>query len=180
VGGILADEAHQYLVVDLGQKPGTDLRPRHRRGDTGPEARLIVDRYLNAWTSRDSDRIAALYADDAVFTDSLFGIDAAGSEAIAGLADERFGQNQDLTFETVDVYAQTNDRHAPTDAMPKQGDVIGIAIHHRVVNRDSGAVVLESLAAFELCYRHPDGFEPHPGSLIVREEVFHDPAALAG
>lgn len=148
--------------------------------DGCPEANEIVDRYLSAWTSRDRVQIAALYAGDATFTDSLLGIDVVGSEAIANLADERFGQNQDVTFETVAVYAQTNDRHAPTDAAPKQGDVIGVAIHHRVIDRDGDEVVIESLTAFELGYRHSDFFEPHPGGLIVREEVFHDSATFAG
>ena len=146
--------------------------------DGCPKAQEIIDRYLSAWSSRDRDQIAALYADDAVFTDSLFGIDALGSDAISSLADMRFGSDEDTTLEVLAVYAQTNGHHVSTEELPEQGDVIGIALHHRVLARDTADVILESITAFELGDRHSDSFEPHPDGLIAREEVFHDPAML--
>jgi hypothetical protein len=148
--------------------------------DGCPKARDIVDRYVSAWTSGESNRIAALHADDAVFSDSLHGIDAIGSEEISSLADERFGSDQEITLEVVAVYARTNDHHAPTEALPEQGAVIGVAIQHRVLTHDTAEVIFESLTAFELGARHSDSFDPHPDGLITREEVFHDSATLAG
>lgn len=147
--------------------------------DGCPKAQEIIDRYLGAWTSGESGQIAALYADDAVLTDSLLGIDVVGSDAISSLADERFGSNPDITLEVLAVYAQTNGHYAPTEELPEQGDVIGVALHHRVLARDTADVILESISAFELGYRHSDSFEPHPDGLITREEVFHDSATLS-
>ena len=46
----------------------------------------IADRYLAAWSSGDKARIAALYGSDAVFSDTMLGLQAQGAAAIAGLA----------------------------------------------------------------------------------------------
>jgi hypothetical protein len=143
-----------------------------------PEGQAIVDHYIAAWTSGDIDQIAAIYADDAVFTDSLFGIEAVGPEEIGGLADERFGTG-DVTFEVLNVYGQTNGYRAPTEGSPELGRVIGVGIHYRVSAGDTGAPLLESLTTFDLGTRQRESFEPDPHGRITREQIFHDPATLA-
>ena len=56
--------------------------------------RQAVDRYVTAWSSHDPDVIAALYADDAVFVDSMLGLAESGATAIGDLADTRFGAGE--------------------------------------------------------------------------------------
>ena len=69
-------------------------------GEGGSEQlRAIADRYLAAWSSGDKDRIAALYRDDAVFSDGMRGVQAQGAAAIGELGDTRFGSGGPLTLE---------------------------------------------------------------------------------
>ncbi len=138
------------------------------------EAQALVDRYMAAWSAGDVDDIAALYADNAVFTDSLLGLHAVGPGAISGLVDERYGSG-DFTVELLGVYGQTNGYQSPTDESPELGRLVGIGIHYRVSDEDTGVIVLESLTTFELGHWQPGSSNRNPRGLITREEVFHEP-----
>ncbi len=129
---------------------------------------------MAAWAAGDVDEIAALYADDAVFTDSLLGIHAVGPDAISGLVDERYGSGA-LAIEVLGVYGQTNGHQSPTDESTELGHLVGIGIHYRVSEADTGAALLEGLTTFELGDWQPGRFDRHPRGLITREEVFHEP-----
>lgn len=65
--------------------------------------RQIADRYLAAWPSEDKERIAALYRDDASFSDSMLGIQAQGPVAISELGDKRFGSEGNITLKVIDL-----------------------------------------------------------------------------
>ncbi len=52
---------------------------------------MLVSDYVSAWSSGDEGKIAALYRDDAVFTDSLLGINVTGAREIGRLGQTRFG-----------------------------------------------------------------------------------------
>ena len=143
-----------------------------------PNLATIVDRYVTAWTSGDPDQIAALYDDNATFTDSLLRIDAVGPEEISGIAEARFSQG-DVTLEVIEIYAQTNGPDVPTDPGGNVGEVIAVGLHYRVPSASADFTSFESLATFEFGTRQANGFTPHPKGLITREEVFHDPDALA-
>ncbi|MCP3974115.1 MAG: nuclear transport factor 2 family protein [bacterium] len=143
-----------------------------------PNLATIVDRYVTAWTSGDPSQIAALYDGNATFTDSLLRIDAVGPEEISGIAEVRFGQG-DVTLEVVEIYAQTNGPDVPTDTDGNVGEVIAVGLHYRVSSPSADFPSYESLATFEFGTRQTNGFAPHPEGLITREEVFHNPDALA-
>ncbi|MGB5758717.1 MAG: hypothetical protein WBM50_17520 [Acidimicrobiales bacterium] len=141
--------------------------------DVCPDAQAMVDRYTQAWNSGESDLIAALYADDATFTDSVSGIEATGAGEISRLSDRRLGPGANAEMEVIGVYAQTNGYALPTESTGDLGQVIGLGIHYRVWDPDSDARPLERLATFEMGTRRADGFDLHPEGLITREEVFH-------
>ncbi len=141
--------------------------------DACPEAQVMVDRYAAAWSSGDPDLMAALYAGDATFTDSVLGIEAAGAAEIGGLSERRFGADAPIDIEVIDVYAQTNGYQLPTESSSDSGDVIAIGIHYRVMGGDSDASPGQALATFELGTRRSGGFDPHPEGLITREQAFH-------
>jgi hypothetical protein len=138
--------------------------------DKCPQLQEIVDQYLAAWSSGDEGQIASLYAEGAVFSDSLLSMEAVGSGAIVDLADQRFGSTGDITLEEMGLYAQTNGSDAPTDEQPELGGIVGVGIHYRwnaVVEGKSEAV--ESLTTFDVDSQ----------GLITSEEVFHDADSLA-
>ena len=137
-----------------------------------PDAQVLVDRYTQAWNSSESDLIAALYADDATFTDSVSGIEATGAEEISGLSDRRLGPGANAEIEVVAVYAQTNGYQLPAPSTGDLGQVIALGIHYRVLDPDSDAPPLQRLATFEMGTRRSGGFDLHPEGLITREEVF--------
>ena len=150
-------------------------------GEGGSEQlRAIADRYLAAWSSGDKDRIAALYRDDAVFSDSMRGMQAQGAAAIGDLGDTRFGSGGPLTLEVIDLCVQTNDGLDPsTEQPPEQGAIIAVGIHYRcnlVVEGKPASV--ESLTTFDLGTRHEKSFDIDPNGLIAREEVFYDADSL--
>jgi hypothetical protein len=142
-----------------------------------PQLAAIVDRYVTAWTSGDPSQIAALYDDNATFTDSLLQIDAVGPEEISGIAEARFGEG-DVTLEVVEIYAQTNGPDVPTDTDSEIGGVIAVGLHYRVSSPSADFISFESLTTFEFGTRQANGFAPHPEGLITREEVFHNPDSL--
>jgi hypothetical protein len=143
-----------------------------------PQLATIVDRYVTAWISGDPSQIAALYDDNATFTDSLLQIDAVGPEEISGIAGARFGEG-DVTLEVVEIYAQTNGPDAPTDTDSEIGEVIAVGLHYRISSPSADFTSFESLTTFEFGTRQANGFTPHPDGLITREEVFHNPDSLA-
>ena len=140
----------------------------------------IADRYLAAWSSGDKDRIAALYRDDAVFSDTMRGIQAQGAAAIGELGDTRFGSGGPLTLEVIDLYVQTNDGLDPSaEQPPEQGAIIAVGIHYRCNLVVAGIPTsVESLTTFELGTRHEKSFDIDPHGLITREEVFYDADSL--
>jgi hypothetical protein len=143
-----------------------------------PQLATIVDRYVTAWTSEDPSQIAALYDDNATFTDSLLQIDAVGPEEISDIAGARLGEG-DVTLEVVEIYAQTNGPDVPTDTDSEIGEVIAVGLHYRISSPSADFTSFESLTTFEFGTRHANGFTPHPDGLITREEVFHNPDSLA-
>ena len=149
-------------------------------GKGGPEQlQKIADRYLAAWSSGNKDRIAALYRSDAVFSDTMLGLQAQGPAAIGASSQKRFGSAGKATFNIIDLYAQTNGYEPPTDGLPENGAIIGVGIHYRctlVVNGKSTTV--EGLTTFELGSRQGKSFAPDPNGLITREEVFYDADSL--
>jgi len=94
-----------------------------------PDLATVVDRYVATWTSGDPGHIAALYDENATFTDSFLQIDAVGLEEISGIATARFGQG-DVTLEVVEIYAQTNGPDVPTDTNSEVGEVIAVGLHY--------------------------------------------------
>jgi ketosteroid isomerase-like protein len=156
---IIFDLADNHVITEAGCFPV----------DGCPELREIVDRYLAAWSSRDEGQIAALYTEDAVFTDSLLGMEVEGSGAIAALADQRFGSIGDTPLEYIELYAQIDGRYPPTEEEPENGRIVGVGILYQwnaLAGGKSSAV--ESITTFEV----------NPQGLITREEVFHDPDSL--
>ena len=147
--------------------------------DACPAVDETVERYLAAWTSHDADEVAALYSDDAVFTDALLGIEAEGSDAIGGLAHHRFGSADGLTVEVLDLYVWTDGYNAPSVANPDAGRLIGVAIHYLAeVDVDGTTEVQEGLTTLELATRDEKNLEADPHGLIHSEEVHHDAATL--
>jgi hypothetical protein len=143
------------------------------------ELEAIADQYVAAWSSGDEGQIAALYAEDAQFDDTMFDLDDEGSDGIAGLSRERFELDGVADLEILDLAAQINGPDAPTETRPNQGGIIAVAIHYRwTTSIDGEPVSGDSLTTFELGTRTTTGFEPDPDGLITREEVFHDAESL--
>jgi hypothetical protein len=145
-------------------------------GQGGPEQlHKIADAYVAAWSSGDKARIAALYRDGAVFSDTLLGLTARGPAAISELGDKRFGSADKVSIEIVDLFAQTNGPTQPTDALPQNGAIIGVGIHYRATLAVGGkSTSLEGVTTFELGTRVGIAFNPDPNGLITREEVFYN------
>lgn len=133
------------------------------------ELLTIADRYLAAWQSRNAGRVAGLYDDHAVFTDSLLGLEAEGADAIGDLADKRFGSVGDITLDVILPYYQTYDTGPPTEEEPEAGRIIGVGIHYRLTaSIDGDVTTVDSLTTFDI----------DPQGAITREEVFHDSDSL--
>jgi hypothetical protein len=143
------------------------------------ELETIADRYVAAWSSGDEGQIAALYAENAQFDDTMFDLDGEGSNGIAGLSQERFGPDGVADLEVLGLAAQINGPSSPTETRPNQGGIIAVAIHYLwTTSIDGEPITGESLTTFELGTRTTSGFEPDPDGLITREEVFHDAESL--
>jgi hypothetical protein len=149
-------------------------------GLDGPEQlQDIAAGYLDAWSSGDTARIAALYSEGATFSDTMFGLQAEGSETIGELSARRFGPESTVTFEIIDLYAQTNGVEPPTEQLPEHGAIIGVGIHYRAtVVAGSRSATVEGLTIFELGTRMGQAFSLDPDGLIHREEVFYDVESL--
>ena len=141
------------------------------------ELRALADRYIAAWSSQDQDQIAALYADDAVFIDSMFGLEAQAADAIGALAHERFGSSSDVDLAVVELSAMTK---GPTtmESPPDTGLMVGVSIHYRWTVDVAGVpTVVQSFTTVDLGARGTP-FELHPDRLITSEVVFHHPGSL--
>ena len=151
--------------------------------DGCPALHGTVDRYIAAWTSRDAGAIAALYSDEAQFTDSLLGLEAAGPEHIGNLADSRFGSTGRLEIDVLDLFSWTDGYGQPSESDPTHGSLIGVAIHYRATVGNGGVEqVQEAVATLELCHRYVSNLytytDPDPAGLIHREVVYQDPSSL--
>ena len=151
--------------------------------DGCPVLHGTVDRYIAAWTSRDAGAIAALYSDEAHFTDSLLGLEAAGPESIGNLALSRFGSTGSIEIDVLDVFSWTDGYGQPSESDPTHGSLIGVAIHYRAtVGNGRVEQVQEAVATLELCHRYVSNLytytDPDPAGLIHREVVYQEPSSL--
>ncbi|MDH3260776.1 MAG: nuclear transport factor 2 family protein [Acidimicrobiia bacterium] len=147
--------------------------------DGCPSMQETVDRYITAWSLRASNAVAALYSRDAVFTDSLLGLEATGADEIGDLAAGRFGSAADLSIEVLGLYAWTDGHSPPTEAAPDRGRLVGVAIHYRAEVDDNGvAGVQEAITTLHLGTLHETSFDADPQGLIHIENVYHEPATL--
>jgi ketosteroid isomerase-like protein len=148
-------------------------------GGGSAHLRQLAERYLAAWSSGDKARIAALYRDDAVFSDSLMDLQAQGPAAISELGTKRFGSSGRAGFEILDLYAQTNGADPFSADKPEQGAIAGMAIHFRCVVPVGGrSVSFEGVVVCELGTRQASTFAVDPNGSIEREEVFYDAGSL--
>ena len=145
--------------------------------DNCPALQDTVDRYTTAWVGNDSEALAALYSQDATFTDSMLGLDASGSTAIGELADKRFGSPNGPSIEVLDLYAWTDGPSPPTDNNPGAGRLVGIAIHYRATLNGT-TETQEAVTTLELGIKTKDGIEADAQGLIHHEEVYHSPESL--
>ena len=140
--------------------------------DGCPALEATIDAYVAAWSGRDGEAISSLYHQDARFTDGVLGLSASGDEAIAGLADQRFGPTGEVTIEVLDRYVWTDGGGQPTDAAPRRGQLVAVAIHYEAgvagVSETQHAV-----ATLQLCAWEDNRCEPGPDGLIHREDVYH-------
>jgi hypothetical protein len=145
------------------------------------EMQSIVDTYIDTWTSGNPDRIATLYAPNAVLVDSMLGIHATGPDEISRQAATRFGQG-DSTVAATSAYVQTNGFRPPTEDSPESGLIFGVAIGYRTSD-PAGDEVMNSITFIALGTLEPDGGTGravlHPEGLITHEEVFHANDTLA-
>jgi ketosteroid isomerase-like protein len=142
------------------------------------QLQAIADKYLAAWASGDKARIAALYHEEAVFSDTMLGLQAQGPAAIAELFDKRFGSDDTVTFEIVNLYVQTNGYPPPTEDQPELGAIIAVGIHYlcNLVVQGKPATI-EGLTTFDLGTLQGT-VVLDPNGLITREEVFYDADSL--
>ncbi len=152
--------------------------------DGCPALQETVDRYISAWSTRDSDAIAALYSDEGSFTDSMLGLDAIGPESVGALADRRFGSTGELTIEVLDLFSWTDGYGQPSERDPQHGNLLGVTIHYRATVNDNGARhAQEAVTTLELGHRYvSDDLYTHvdidPEGLIHRETIYHEPTSL--
>jgi SnoaL-like domain len=141
----------------------------------------LVNGYISAWSSGDASQIAALYRDDAVFTDSLLGLSAQGAQQIGQLAQARFGAEGQVDLEVVDQYAQTYGYGAAYSNHPYVGAVIAAPIRYRATMAVGGQpITRESFTFLRFASWTPAaGLSTEPDGRIVEERVFHDAASLS-
>lgn len=141
----------------------------------------LVSGYVSAWSSGDASQIAALYRDDAVFTDSLLGLNAQGAQQIGQLAQTRFGAEGQVNLEIVDKYAQTYGYGVAYSQHPYVGAVIAAAIRYRATITVSGQPTTRGSFTFLrfASWRPGAGLSSDPDGRIVEERVFHDAASLS-
>lgn len=140
--------------------------------DGGAGLQATIDEYTAAWSARDREQVASLYHDDAGFTDSVLGLTATGDQAIAELADERFGPAGEVTIDVLARYAWTDTHRRPSEGAPELGQLIGIAIHYEA-SVSGVSETQEAVTTLQLCSWEDDRCERNPDGLIHREDVYH-------
>lgn len=136
-------------------------------GTCEADARQLADRYLAAWSGDTADAVAAMYRDDATLSDTLIGVDAVGSAAIAETAEQRFGTAAPAC-QAIDLYGLTNGGI----------QIIGLAIHAQCVPSGAPSSAVESVFLLRFGSYAGDGFDVDADGLITSEEVYHDADSL--
>jgi ketosteroid isomerase-like protein len=148
--------------------------------DCAVKAEGIANQYVDAWNSLNTDSIAALYATDATFSDTMFGLSASGATEIGNLLSSRFGSGEaSMTVDT--AYIMTVDGSLVTgDSPAAAGDIAGVGIHH-TWNAESadGPAQVESLTLLRFGEVIDGKYQPHPEALVVSEELFHTPSTVS-
>ena len=140
----------------------------------------LVSDYVAAWSSGEAGKIAALYRDDAVFTDSLLGLNVTGAQEIGRLGQTRFGPATRVSIEVLGRYAQTYTYKTPYSGDPYLGSIIGVGIHYRAAMTTEGQEMsLDSFSLLHYATFTPLGLDADPDGRITDERVFHDAASLA-
>jgi len=140
----------------------------------------LVNGYISAWSSGDAAQIAALYRDDAVFTDSMLGLSAEGAQEIGQLGQSRFSPGADIRIDVLDRFVQTNGYGQPYSKHPFVGAIIAAPFQCRVTMTVNGQPTsLESFTFLRYASWTPAGLDTDPDGRIIEERVFHDAASLA-
>jgi ketosteroid isomerase-like protein len=149
-------------------------------GGCSAELDAMADRYAAAWSSGNTDQIAALYSDGAALSDSMFGIAVVGADEIGMSITERFGSAQ-ATMRIQEVFGVTLDSLLiPLGSPSKRGDIAGVGIRYQwTIDGGGNPTTVDSLALVYLGSVLGGFFESDPQNLIVREEIFHNPDTLA-
>jgi hypothetical protein len=150
--------------------------PIHSCGGCAVDLESLADAYVTRWSSRNRDEIAALYSEDAIVLDSMFGIKANGIDEIERLIPVRFGSGEVVKAD--ELYGTLlNDPLIRPDSGAKAGDITGVAVQFTWPAGDETTDV-ETLVHLYLGAIEDGTYVPHPEGLIVREEVFHNPNTL--
>jgi ketosteroid isomerase-like protein len=138
-------------IISIRSMYGAEFVAEHAGIEGAEEA---VAAYESAWSSGDVSQVAGLYADDAVRSQPLYGIDAQGADEIARAASEHFVRHPDTVMRVVEPYVFSSaDTLAPT----------------------YGAVfVLENGSACEVLVL----LEPDASGAITNERVYFDAETL--
>jgi ketosteroid isomerase-like protein len=172
-------DGDQVAVSELWYAADTLEGPLHTCGGCTVDLESLANRYIGLWSSQNKEEIAALYAEDAVIVDSLFGIKANGIDDIEQLIPVRFGpgepvRSQDKLYGTLLSWG-----FMPPDSAAAAGDVTGVAFPF-TWSAGEEATEVETLVLLYLGSIEAGTFEPHSENLIVKEEIFHNPDTLSG
>lgn len=88
-------------IISIRSMYGAEFVAEHAGIEGAEEA---VAAYESAWSSGDASEVEGLYADDAVRSEPLYGIDSQGVEEIARTASERFARHPDTRMRVVEPY----------------------------------------------------------------------------
>jgi ketosteroid isomerase-like protein len=176
-GDIVTGEENWYTgeTLEAGLEGG--LSPC---GGCSVEFSAMADRYAAAWSSGNPDQVAALYSDDAAFSDSMFGIAVTGADEISQSVADRFGRGG-TTMSIQEAYGVTLARSLIARGSPSEaGEVAGVGVRYQwTVDTEDGSTTVESLSLLYFGSVVDGFFEPDPDGLIVTEEVFHNPGTLS-
>jgi hypothetical protein len=153
--------------------------PMHSCGGCAVDLETLADAYITRWSSRNTDEIAALYSEDALILDSMFGIKANGIDEIERLIPMRFGSGEPVR-EADKLYGTllANSLIRPGSGA-ESGDITGVGVQFSWSAGDEAGEV-ETLVLLYFGEIEDGSYEAHSGNLIVREEVFHNPKTLTG
>jgi hypothetical protein len=169
-GGQVAASENWYTIDTL-------EGPMHNCGGCTFDLESLADAYIARWSSRNRDKIAALYSEDAVIVDSIFGIEANGIDEIERLVPVRFGAGE-VTRETDKLYGTLLANNLiPPGSEAEHGDITGVGVQFGWSAGGKGTEV-ETLVLLYFGVSEDGAYNAHSGKLIVREEVFHNPNTL--